>query len=83
MTETIDQCGLAKNVCVQLERELQMLSRNTDLGPEFMDGMRKRLSNLFTKLAAKLNSDNLTNNSQQNSALAKFQIEKPVMKPYE
>jgi len=55
--ENADHCGLAKDVCGLLDRELQMLHNGTDLGPEFMDGMRKRLSNQFIKLMTRLNSE--------------------------
>lgn len=55
--DTIDHCSLAKDVSMLLDRELQMLHRGTDLGQEYMEGMRKRLSNQFTKLVIRLNSD--------------------------
>ena len=55
--DAIDHCSLAKDVSMLLDRELQMLHRGTDLGHEFMEGMRKRLSNQFTKLVMRLNSD--------------------------
>ena len=42
--------NLAKDVNMLVERELQMLHRGSDLGLEFMEGMRTRLSNQFTKL---------------------------------
>eukprot|EP00581_Thalassiosira_minuscula_P030094 CAMPEP_0183776886 /NCGR_PEP_ID=MMETSP0739-20130205/47813_1 /TAXON_ID=385413 /ORGANISM="Thalassiosira miniscula, Strain CCMP1093" /LENGTH=289 /DNA_ID=CAMNT_0026018859 /DNA_START=444 /DNA_END=1313 /DNA_ORIENTATION=- len=72
MTETIDHCGLAKDVCSLLDRELQMLYRGTDLGPEFMDGMRNRLSNQFTKLVRRLNFDSI------DCTAAKFQLHRPL-----
>mmetsp|Transcript_12061 Transcript_12061/g.25936 ORF Transcript_12061/g.25936 Transcript_12061/m.25936 type:complete len:291 (+) Transcript_12061:18-890(+) len=74
MVETIDHCGLAKDICALLDRELQMLHRGTDLGPEFMDGMRNRLSNQFTKLLVRLNSDAINGVTQTK---AKFLLHKP------
>ena len=40
MVETINHCELAKDVCLLLDLELQMLYRGTDLGPEFINRMR-------------------------------------------
>jgi len=74
MIENIDHCAPAKDVVSLLDRELQMLYRGTDLGPEFMDAMRKRLSNQFTKLVIRLNSD-ASNGTQ--ATVAKFQLHKP------
>jgi len=78
MTDGVDQCGLAKDVASQLDRELQMLHHNTDLGPEFMDSMRTRLSNQFTKLATKLISDCVLSGAS-NTTAAKFQLYKPAV----
>lgn len=76
LSDSIDHCGLAKDVSGLLERELQMLHEGTDLGPEFMDGMRKRLSNQFTKLVTRLNSD-ASNGTPMEASSAKFQIRQP------
>jgi len=81
VVETVHQSGLVKDISTQLDRELQMLHRNTDLGPEFMDGMRKRLASQFTKLATKLNSGHSMNNIQQDCAKAKVRVRKPIVKP--
>lgn len=81
VAETVHQSGLVKDISTQLDRELQMLHRNTDLGPEFMDGMRKRLASQLTKLATKLNSDHSMNSIQQECAIAKFRVRKPIVKP--
>jgi hypothetical protein len=77
LVETIDYRGLAKDVCTLVNRELQMLQQGTDLGQEFMEGMRKRLSNQFTKLVTRLNSDSCTESEIQPIA-AKFRLHKPV-----
>ena len=53
LLEKIDHCGLVKDVGALLDRELQMLHIGTDLGSEFMDAMRKRLSNQFARLIRK------------------------------
>ncbi len=74
MVETIDHCGLAKDVCSLLDRELQMLHRGTDLGPEFINGMIKCLSNQFTKLVMRLSSESVDRIPQPK---AKFQLQKP------
>ena len=57
-----------------------MLHAGTDLGPDFMDALRKRLSNQVTKLVTKLNSEGssvggrIFDNMQ---STAKFQLHKP------
>jgi hypothetical protein len=52
-----DHDVLAKDVNILVERELQMLHRGSDLGEEFMEGMRTRLSNQFTKLVMRESLD--------------------------
>ncbi|KAL7553595.1 hypothetical protein ACHAWF_016898 [Thalassiosira exigua] len=77
--DAIDHCGLAKDVSSLLDRELQMLRRGTDLGPEFMDGMRKRLSNQFTKLVTRLNSETagIGRVPHAPATKAKFELQRP------
>lgn len=77
LVETIDYRGLAKDVCMLVNRELQMLQQGSDLGHEFnMEGMRKRLCNQFTKLLTRLNSD-ACYESEIKPIPAKFQLHKP------
>ena len=52
-----DHDNLASDVNMLVERELQMLHRGSDLGEEFMEGMRTRLSNQFTKLVMRESLD--------------------------
>ena len=73
--ETFDHCGLVKDICSLIDRELHMLNQCTDLGPELLVGMRKRLLNQFTKLVTKVNgSANYMPHSP--TAKTKFQLEK-------
>lgn len=61
-----------------MDRELQMLHKGTDLGPEFMDAMRKRLSNQFAKLIRKrLNIDSAGVTHQKGTVRVKFQLHTP------
>ncbi|KAL9190847.1 hypothetical protein ACHAXT_000553 [Thalassiosira profunda] len=57
LVETIEPCSITKDVCSLVDRELQMLQKGTDLGPELLEGLRTRLSNQFTKLITRLNAD--------------------------
>ncbi|KAL3807949.1 hypothetical protein ACHAXA_006169, partial [Cyclostephanos tholiformis] len=55
--DKVEHSSLAEDVSMLLDRELQMLHQCTDIGQEFMEGMRVRLFNQFTKLVMRLNSD--------------------------
>ena len=74
LVETIEPCSITKDVCSLVERELQMLRKGTDLGPELIQGLRTRLSNQFTKLITRLNAD--TANSTHKSK-ARVEVHKP------
>lgn len=76
MIEAIDYGGLAKDVCMLVNRELQILEQGTDLGHEVMEGMRKRLSNQFVKLVTRLNAD-ACYEYERHSILAKVRLHKP------
>lgn len=65
-----DHDNLAKDVNMLVERELQMLHRGSDLGEEFMEGMRTRLSNQFTKLVTRENLDDVQKIDRIKSDLA-------------
>eukprot|EP00804_Cyclotella_cryptica_P014091 CCRYP_021206-RA/>CCRYP_021206-RA protein AED:0.00 eAED:0.00 QI:34/0/0.5/1/0/0/2/181/218 len=47
-----DHSSLAKDVCSLMDRELEMLGA-TEMGKEFMAGLRMRMLNAFAKLAMK------------------------------
>jgi hypothetical protein len=59
-----------------VNRELQMLQQGTDLGHDVMEGMRKRLSNQFTKLVTRLNAD-ACYEYERHSIPAKVRLHKP------
>ena len=56
-----------------------MLHKGTDLGPDLLNALRKRLSNQFTKLATKLNSNGSSAGGRRfdTESTAKFQLHKP------
>ena len=47
--KTGDHSSLAKDVCLLVDRELDILN-STELGSEYLVGLRKRLLNSFAKL---------------------------------
>jgi hypothetical protein len=52
LEELGDHSSLAKDICSLIDRELVMLE-STELGNEFLAGLRRRMLNAFAKLATK------------------------------
>lgn len=77
LVEKTDHSGLSKDVCTLVNRELEMLTRGTELGNELLEGLRKRLSNQFAKLLSKLNSKWQDTRGTENRTKPKFQLHKP------
>ena len=75
LVETIEPCSIAKDVRSLVDRELQMLRKGTDLGPELIQGLRTRLSNQFTKLITRLNAE--AANSMRKSKARVEELHKP------
>mmetsp|Transcript_12665 Transcript_12665/g.26920 ORF Transcript_12665/g.26920 Transcript_12665/m.26920 type:complete len:281 (+) Transcript_12665:87-929(+) len=57
IVEALNQCKLTKEVCALLDRELELLRLGTELGKEFLQGLRKRIVQVICKLMKKLKSD--------------------------
>jgi hypothetical protein len=47
---------IAKDILVLVNRELEIIQRDTELGNDVLEGMRTRLTNLFAKLLLKTNT---------------------------
>ncbi|KAL7471331.1 hypothetical protein ACHAXS_011812 [Conticribra weissflogii] len=57
IVEALNQCKLTKEVAVLLDRELELLKLGTDLGNQFLGGLRKRILHVICKLMTRLNSE--------------------------
>ena len=79
LVEKNEHCSLARDVCTLINRELEILTRGTELSNELMEGLRLRLCNQFAKFVKKINADasKCSDACEIYKAKPKFRLHKP------